>query len=175
MNFDKQVTFIISQKRKLKLCHAFLPAPLVKCTGCSKHKLFKIIAQKKEKDSEKVSSLSWLLTSISLNPEHLRLPGKYKMIFSRWSTLKMFSTETSFEAQESSAYSPSLHFLPSFLPPPPPPPSSQCFKAAIRCDSLSNLHWGFYPSRRGCSVISLAFSLRYNTESIMSTQICEKV
>lgn len=43
----------------------------------------------------------------------------------------MFSTETPFEVQESSAYSPSLF------------PSSQCFKVVIRCDSLSNLSEGF--------------------------------
>lgn len=89
------------------------------CTWYKMHRLvptqtFQNNHTEKGKGLWKVSSLSWLLTSISLNPEHLRLPGKYKMIFSRWSTLKMFSTETAFEAQESSAYSPSLHFLPSF-------------------------------------------------------------
>lgn len=85
------------------------------------------------------------------------------MIFSRQSTLKMFSAEIPFEVQESSAYSP-----------PSTSPSSQCFKVVIRCDNLSDFSEGFLPCMLQPLVILVAFSLRYNRESIMSTQICER-
>lgn len=110
----------------------------------------------------KVCRLKSVVTSISLNPCVSTNLKKYKTIFSRQSALKMFSTETPFEVQESSAYSPPLS------------PSSQCFKVVIRCDSLSNLSEGFIPSMLQCSVIWVAFCWQYNRESIMSTQICER-
>lgn len=103
----------------------FLFAPFMACTESSKHKLFLNL---------KVCRLKSVVTSISLNPCVSTNLKKYKMIFSRQSALKMFSTETPFEVQESSAYSPPLS------------PSSQCFKVVIRCDSLSNLSEGFIPS-----------------------------
>lgn len=61
------------------------------------------------------------------------------MIFSSQSALKMFSRETLFEVQESSAYSASLASSPS-----------HCFKVVIRCDSLSNLSEGFIPAAVLC-------------------------
>ena len=93
----------------------------------------------------KFCRLKSVVTSISLNPRvatnlkkkkrKKKREKKYKMIFSRQSALKMFSTETPFKVQESSAYSPPLS------------PSSQCFKVVIRCDSLSKPQWGFYTIR----------------------------
>lgn len=133
----------------------FLLAPHVACTESSKHKLVLFL-------NLKVCRLKSVVTSISLNPCVSTNLKKYKMIFSRQSALKMFSTETPFEVQESSAYSPPLS------------PSSQCFKVVIRCDSLSNLSEGFIPSTLQCSVILVAFCWRYNRESIMSTQICQR-
>lgn len=110
----------------------------------------------------KVCCLKSVVTAISLNPCVSTNLKKYKMIFSRQQALKMFSTETPFEVQESSAYSPPLST------------SSQCFKVVIRCDSLSNLSEGFIPSAAQRTVILVAFCWQYNRESIMSTQICKR-
>lgn len=49
----------------------------------------------------------------------------------------MFCTETPFEVQEWGVSPPIFY---------PPIPSSLCFKAMIRCDSLSKLSQGFIPS-----------------------------
>ena len=121
---------------------AFLFAPYTAAAESSKHKLVHFFFSFY---ISKFCRLKSVVTSISLNPRvatnlkkkkrKKKREKKYKMIFSRQSALKMFSTETPFKVQESSAYSPPLS------------PSSQCFKVVIRCDSLSKPQWGFYTIR----------------------------